>query len=217
MATGRFVRRITAGQGYLLQVGPRRTHTFSVIEIPAGALVTGLLQAQLLRGTQMAVTVHIRAPWLLERTVTTEVNQLAVAHPRGSFPVADIRIARAITVGPRVILTDLGFAVAPEDPSTGERLLGDYGILYHLSAELTNPLDRPAIFEVMARAVTGPARGMLLIGDGAVDFGLLRVGDERYVTAFDLEPGETRTVEMVTMPAAGSFYPVRLTVQGTAR
>jgi hypothetical protein len=37
------------------------------------------------------------------------------------------------------------------------------------------------------------------------------------LTSIDVAPHETRTVEMLTMPAAGSFYPVALAVQGVSR
>lgn len=217
IAAGRFVSRITAQQGYVLEIPRRSAHTFSVVDIPPGTLVTGLLQAQLLRGTELAVTVHIRAPWLLARTVTTEVNQVAVAHPRGVFHTAEVHIARSVSVGERILLTDLGFAATPTDPATGEVLRGDYGILYRLSVELKNPGDRPAIFEIAARAVNGPARGMLFIAGTVADFGFLRAGEERFVAAIELAAGETRLVDMLTMPAAASFYPVRLSVQGTSR
>jgi hypothetical protein len=216
-AAARFVRRLAAGQGLLVDIPGRGAHTVAVIDIPPGALVTGLLQAQLLRGARAAVSVHIRSPWLLERTVTTEVNQPAVAHPRGVFRIAEVRIARSVRAGERVLLTDLGAAVTPDDPSTGERLRGDYGILYRLAVTLDNPLDRPVGFEIVAQALNGPARGMLLIAGSPVDFGLLRPGDERVLTSIDVAPQQTRTVEMLTMPAAGSFYPVALAVQSVPR
>ncbi len=216
-AADRFVRRIAAGQGYLLAIGARRVHTFSVVEMTPGALVTGLLQVQLLQGSRLRVTVQIRAPWLLDRTVTSEVNQVAYAHPRGAFRTAEVRITRAVRTGERVVLTDLGFAVTPDDPATGERLVGDYGILYRLTVELLNPLDREAAFTVSAQAMSGPSRGMLLVAGTPLDFGLLRTGEERVLTSIDLAAGESRTVEMLTMPAAGSFYPVRLSVRGAAK
>jgi len=212
-AAARFLHRLAAGQGRLLDIPGRQAFTFAVIDVPAGSLVTGLLQAQLLRGARVTVSVHIRSRWLLERTVTTEVNQTAVAHPRGVFRVAEVHLARSVRPGDRLLLTDLGVAVTPDDPATGERLVGDYGILYRLSVELINPLDRPAGFDVTAQALNGPARGMLLIEGSPVDFGLLRVGEERLLTSLEVAPHDTRVVEMLTMPAAGSFYPVRLTVQ----
>lgn len=212
-ATARFVRRLAAGQGLVLDLPGRRAYTFAVVDAPPGALVTGLLQAQLLRGAQVTVSVHIRAPWLLARTVTTEVNQPAVAHPRGVFRIAEVRLGRTVRDGERVVLTDLGAVVTPDDPATGERLRGDYGILYRLIVELINPLDGPVAFEITAEALNGPARGMLLIDGWPVDFGLLRVGQGRVLTSLEVAPHDTRIVEMLTMPAAGSFYPVRLAVQ----
>jgi hypothetical protein len=216
-AADRFVRRIAAGQGYLLEIAPHQSHTFSVVEMTPGALVTGLLQVQLRGGSRLTVTVHIRSPWLLERTVTSEVNQTAYAHPRGAFRTAEVKITRTVRSGERVVLTDLGFAVTPDDPATGERLAGDYGILYRLTVELVNQSDREAAFTISAQALSGPSRGMLLVAGTPVDFGLLRIGEERALTTIDLAAGESRTVEMLTMPAAGSFYPVRLTMRGAAK
>ena len=124
---------------------------------------------------------------------------------------------RSVRTGERVVLTDLGFAVMPADPASGERLIGDYGILYRLTVDLVNPTSSAAVFTMSALAISGPSRGMLQIAGTAIDFGLLHAGEERILVSYELGPGETRTLDILTMPAAGSFFPVRLSVWGVPK
>jgi hypothetical protein len=67
--------------------------------------------------------------------------------------------------------------------------------------------------DLVALAAGGPARGLFLIDGALVDVGYLRANEERAVTSFTVAPGSVRDVTIVTMPVAGSFYPVRLTAR----
>jgi hypothetical protein len=65
----------------------------------------------------------------------------------------------------------------------------------------------------MAFAAGGEARGLFIVDGTLVDIGYLRANEERAVASFTLAPGAVRDVTIVTMPVAGSFYPVRLTAR----
>lgn len=211
-ATSRFLRRLEKQQGYVIDVPPGHSHTFTVHEMPQGSLVSGLLQVQALAG-RLDLSVHIRSPWLLAHTITSSVNQPAYPHPHGTFQVSEFSVARSALTRERVSLVDLGVAVSPVDPSTGVRLSGDYGIVYRVALELRNSSEFSEKVSLMVTAAGGAARGIFLINDEPVDVGILRPNEEREIFSLIVPGGESRTLTVVTMPVAGSFYPLRVTLR----
>ncbi|HET8679577.1 MAG TPA: hypothetical protein VFM39_05615, partial [bacterium] len=175
--------------------------------------VSGLMQFQVVEGGPVDLTVHVRLPWLLDRTVTTDLGPWAFPHPRGTFPGSLVEVKRDVPVDQTAAIGDLGVMSDLKDMRTGEPLVGDYGVLYRFRLRLVNPTDRQITSDLLANAAGGPARGLFLIDGGVTDLGLLQANEERVVTSFMLAPRGTRDVMVVTMPIAGSFYPVRLALR----
>lgn len=215
IAAARFLPRLDRGQGYVIDVPAGRRHTFTVHEMPPGELVSGLLQVQNLSG-RLHLGVHIRSPWLLERTVTSEVNEPAYPHPHGSFAASEVSVAASVRAGETALVTNLGLMLSPLDPVTGVRLAGDYGVLYRVTLDLVNSTDLDARFALVATAASGPARGMVLVDGEPADLGFLRQGQERTIASVTVPARDRRQVTVLTMPVAGSFYPVRLVVRPDA-
>mgnify|MGYP000315472311 CR=1 FL=1 len=213
VATLRFLRAVADGQGYVLELPPRSTYTFTAQGLAPRQLVSGILQVQLLEGEALEVALHIRSPWLLQGTVTSEVNQPAYPHPRGTFQLTTVTVGPTVDVTRAAVLVDLGTWGRPRDLRTGEVLVGDYGILYRLAPVLVNPQPRELSVDLTATAAGGPARGVFLIAGEVVELGVLRAGESQRLATWTLAAGETRAVEILTMPAAGSFYPVRLALR----
>ncbi len=213
LATARFLSALTAGQGYIVEVPPRGRSEFTAYTLAPQALVSGLMQFQVVEGGPIDLTVHVRLPWLLDRTVTTDLGPWAFPHPRGTFPGALVDVKRDVAADQPSPIGDLGVMSDLKDVRTGEPLIGDYGVLYRFRLRLTNPTDRQITAALMANAAGGPARALFLVDGLAADLGLLQANEERMVTSFVLAPGGTRDVTVLTMPIAGSFYPVRLEVR----
>jgi len=211
-ATSRFLRRLQQQQGYVIDVPPGHSHTFTVHEMPPGSLVSGLLQMQALAG-RLDLSVHIRSPWLLARTITSSVNQPAYPHPHGTFQVSEFSATRSALTRERVPVVDLGISVSPVDPSTGVRLIGDYGIVYRVVLELRNLSEFSEKVSLIVTAAGGAARGIFLIDNEPVDVGILRPNEEREIFSLIVPAHETRTLTLVTMPVAGSYYPLRVTLR----
>lgn len=209
-STARFLDALVGGRGYVVEVGPGGSTSFTAYTLAPSALVSGLMQFQVLEGGPIELVVHVRLPWLLDRTVTVDLGVLAFVHPRGAFPGSVVEVVRELPVHERAAVADLGLTSDLRDVRTGETLVGDYGVLYRLRLRLVNPTDREATAQLVALAAGGLARGLFLVDGAAVDIGLLRAREERVVTAFSLAPGAAREVTVLTMPVAGSFYPVRL-------
>ncbi|MDR7522289.1 MAG: hypothetical protein QN168_07495 [Armatimonadota bacterium] len=209
-ATARFLGALLAGRGYVVEVPPQRSATFAAQTLAPGALVSGIMQFQVIEGGPVELVVHVRLPWLLDGTVTADLGPWAFPHPRGTFPGSAVEILREVPVHAPAAIVDLGVASGLHDVRTGEPLVGDYGVLYRLQLVLTNPTDREVTAALVATAAGGLARGLFVIDGAPTDAGWLRPGEDRALASFAVGPLSAREVAVLTMPVAGSFYPVRL-------
>ncbi|MDR7426453.1 MAG: hypothetical protein QN209_08340 [Armatimonadota bacterium] len=208
-AAARFLRNLAAGRGYVLEVPPNSAYAFTVQTMAPRQLVSGILQLQLLRGEELEVRVQVRLPWLLEGTVPLPVYQVAYPHPRGVFPLPTVTVHRRVELGGPVPLVDLGAAAGLQDVRTAEPLVGDYGVVYRLLLTVAGgPTEVQA--ELVAVAAGGPARGTFLVDGRPVEIAIYRPGEERVLGTLTVPAGQSVQVGVVTMPAAGSYYPVRL-------
>lgn len=212
-ATRRFLAALVAGQGYFVDVPDGGAATFTAYTLPPDALVSGLMQVQVTQGGPVEVVVHVRAPYLLDHTVTTDLGPTAFPHPRGTFPGALVEIERDLPAHMPAPVVDLGVSAGLRDVRTGEALIGDYGVLYRVRLRLTNPTGREVNTVLAANAAGGLARGLFLVDGAVTDAGLMRPYEDREIAPLAVAPGESRTVTVVTMPLAGSFYPVRLSLR----
>lgn len=212
-STARFLDALVAARGYVVEVPARGATTFAAASLAPQALVSGLMQFQVLDGGPIDLIVQVRLPWLLDRTVTADLAPGAYPHPRGSFPGSVVEIVREYPVDIPAPVGDLGVMSNLREARTGEPLTGDYGVLYRIRLRLLNPTDREVTAALVANAAGGPARGLFLIDGAPVDVGLIRATEDREVATFTLAPGTRREVVVLTMPVAGSYYPVRLTLR----
>lgn len=211
-ATARFLQNLVASRGYVLEIAPRSSFAFTAQTMPPLQIVSGILQFHLLQGEELGVRVQIRSPLLPERTTDSPVSPEGSPHPKGIFAGPTVTIARAVDPTQAATIVDLGFVATLRDIRTGEPLNGDYGVVYRLTITATNPLPREVSAEIMATAANGPARGAFLI-DGRLVEVSFRPNDERVLWTLTIPAGQAVQVQVVTMPAAGSNYPVRLTLR----
>jgi hypothetical protein len=212
-STQRFLDALLAGRGYLVEVPPGGTTTFTAYALAPLALVSGLMQFQVIEGGPVELVVHVRVPWLLDRTVMTDLGPSAFPHPRGTFPGSVVEVAREQPAHQPGMLVELGVMSNLRDVRTGEALVGDYGVLYRVRVRLVNPTEREVTTALIANAAGGLARGVFYVDGTPVDIGLVRPYEDREVAAFTVAPGNAREVSVLTMPVAGSYYPVRLGVR----
>jgi hypothetical protein len=209
-STQRFLDALLAGRGYIVEVPAGRSTTFTAYELPPLALVSGLMQFQVVEGGSIDLIVHVRVPYLLDQTVMTDLGPSAFPHPRGTFPGSVVEIAKEQAAHQAGAVAELGVMSNLRDVRTGEALVGDYGVLYRVRLRLVNPTDREVTTALVANAAGGLARGLFYVNGTPVDVGLVRPYEDREVAAFAVPSGGSRDVTILTMPVAGSYYPVRL-------
>ncbi len=212
-ATVRFLQNLAAGRGYILEIPGHSSYTFTAQTLAPLQLVSGILQLQLLAGDEVEVRVQVRLPWLLDRTVTLPVNQVAYPHPKGVFQSPTVTIARTVDLAQTTAIVDLGSAAGLRDVTTGEPLIGDYGVVYRMTITAVNSWAREAQAELVATAAGGPARGAFLIDGRLVEMAIFRPFEERVLATVAVPAEQAVPISVVTMPTAGSYYPVRIALR----
>ncbi|MCX7642200.1 MAG: hypothetical protein N2116_00095 [Armatimonadetes bacterium] len=97
-----------------------------------------------------------------------------------------------------------------KNPLKGKTLHGNYGVLYKVTIKFVNPTGRSWKAQVVVEPAGGVVRGAFLVNDKLVELPLLRPYDEHVIHEFTLQPNQTRTVNVITVPSAGSFYPIQI-------
>ncbi|MCL6499358.1 MAG: hypothetical protein K6U07_04975 [Firmicutes bacterium] len=208
-AARRFLELLGRGAGYVLEIPAWGEHRFTTQRTPPGYVVSGLLQVQVLEGGPLEVSVSVRTVYVLDRAVRWEVEPDDKAHPRGVFGPPLVEVEATLVVGEEW-QTEIGRSRQLRDLRTGTLLEGDYGVTYRLRLLLHNPTDRPADVELVLVASSGPAYATFLVDGQLVDLKFVAAGRNAQVLAATLAPREVRAVELVTVPEAASWYPVRL-------
>jgi len=95
-------------------------------------------------------------------------------------------------------------------PLKGRVLHGNYGVLYRVAIKFVNPTNRSWRAQIVVEPTGGVVRGAFLVDGRLVELPLLRPYDEYVIYEFTLQPNQTRTVTVTTVPSAGSFYPIQI-------
>ncbi|MCS7224878.1 MAG: hypothetical protein NZ959_10030 [Armatimonadetes bacterium] len=95
-------------------------------------------------------------------------------------------------------------------PDGIKRLQGNYGVIYRVRLHFVNETDRVHLATAEVEAAGGVARGALVVDGRLVQLPTLQSHQRWPLTSFELNPGERRTVSLVTLPAPGSFYPLHI-------
>ena len=180
-----------------------------------GEIVSGVGSLALLAGEALIVEVvaHAAPPLPACRSITTIPDHLS-------------RLSRFDFAG--VVETQASFAAGdpwrfirvghiPTANDEGKLLHGNYGVLYWIDLQISNPTTERTEVELAAHAPGGAARMVLLLDGQLLDTPLLNPTAYYLIHRWVLKAGESRRVVVGTMPQAGSNYPVALILRTPPR
>lgn len=114
--------------------------------------------------------------------------------------------------GRRKISKTLDLRIPIDSLRIGEA--GDYGVLYDAELKLNNPTPGPKQVKIFFSPAGGIARGVFLWDDSLMDTLVVHPkGETLTVKSIIVAPFEFKTIRLITMPEAGSYYPVDMVFQ----
>lgn len=94
-----------------------------------------------------------------------------------------------------------------------DKLSGNFGVTYNLTATLENPTGTASDIELVFEASAGYSGALFVINGQLVRTPLLQPKAETQIAKFHLDAGASRTIQVMTVPLSGSSYPATLTIR----
>ncbi|HJP82088.1 MAG TPA: hypothetical protein VJ835_01165, partial [Fimbriimonadaceae bacterium] len=94
-----------------------------------------------------------------------------------------------------------------------DKLSGNFGVTYTIKALVENPTSTASEVEVVFEASAGYSGAVFYVNGQFVKTPLLQPKTEAQIAKFNVEPGQTRNLSIVTVPLSGSSYPATLTIR----
>jgi hypothetical protein len=115
-------------------------------------------------------------------------------------------------VGGRYGFVRIGQKPIARDDS-GQRLDGNFGVIYNISASFKNPTDLATDVEVVFEASAGYSGGLFVVNGVLQRTPLLLPKQETRIAKVHLPPGANHSMSIMTVPLSGSSYPATITVR----
>jgi hypothetical protein len=210
-ATKDFLVDVVQNQGRLLQIPANATQVIAQQNMPAGAIVTNLLQLRVLEGSTVHLTlVAQNASDDPETALTTgQLLTSTVKHARGIYTVPEFHFATQWNVNDAYLELPIGQLPLPNSLA-GEALSGDYGVLESFVVNVQNPLSTPQSIAIYETPRGGHATGTYLIDNVLVQSHQTAAFTRFKVRQYVIPAKGFVRVTIVTMPEAGSSYPLNL-------
>ena len=210
-ATKDFLVNVVQNQGRLIQIPGNATQVIAQQSMPAGQIVTNLLQLRVLEGSTVHLTLVAQDASDDPATALTTGQLLTstVRHARGIYTVPEFHFATEWNVNDAYLDLPIGQLPLPNSMK-GEALSGDYGVLESFVVNVQNPLPTPANIAIYEEPRGGTATGTYLIDGVLVQSHQVKAFSRYKVRQYVVPAKGFVRVTIVTMPEAGSSLPVNL-------
>lgn len=94
-----------------------------------------------------------------------------------------------------------------------DKLQGNFGVVYEVQGLFSNPTQDPVTVDVFVEASAGYGAALFEINGSLQGFGMMQSKSETRIARVRLAPGETRTLQLKTVPLSGANYPMTLTAR----
>jgi len=230
LAADPFFRAWVTGSGEIVTIPPRSRMPLSLRRLAPKQTASGLCTLRLLPGgpASLVVTADAVRPFPLvgdwaaaeaSPTPWREVGTPALDKPLPVDPPSVLVFPKPFRTeeviyqvgGPFRFVRVGQKPIARQDG--GRPLDGNFGVIYKVSATLTNPTQAAANVEVVFEASAGYSGALFFVDGEYQRKPLLQPKAESQLVRFRLAPGETRTVNISTIPLSGSSYPATIVLR----
>jgi len=210
-AAYRFLGQYATHAGFLMQIPANTTVPLLLHDLPPLGVVSGIVQLSLVTGDRLNLQVVARLAGEMDPPTDSFIPDFDNVHQRGAF--ANPYIDRQVTFvagGSPVIMTLGDDRDLMREGATGERLQGNYGVIYTFEIHASNPTSERVVASLVMHADGGQARGTFIVDNRLINGPAVEPNAPKTVATIALMPGESRIVRITTMPESGSNYPVHL-------
>ncbi len=210
-ATRDFLVDVIQNQGRLLEIPASSTVPIAMQDLPSGAIAANLLQLRVLSGGDIHLT-------LVAQNATDDPNSAlttgallmsTVRHARGIYDIPEFHYSAQWNVDDAYLELPIGQIPLPNQLK-GEALAGDYGVLQSFVVNVQNPTNRPQAIAIYENPRGGRATETYVIDGVLVQTHQVPPFSRYKVRQYVVPAKGFVRVTIVTMPEAGSSYPLRL-------
>lgn len=176
---------------------------------------SGIIQVRQMEGSSSYLRITDAEPYVdnvFKGTIAASSNALMMKMSDQVYPQPSKVIEADYAVGGRWAFIPIG-KHAVEDSSAQKKLYGNYGVTYTINVKMENPTPETKKVNILFDPTAGLAGGVFIIDGKFVSTKYAKPPTEYPLASYDLAPGETRTVQITTIPLAGSNYPANLVVR----
>ena len=208
-AANEFLGNRAGNVGWIIPVPPRTAAPVLAHRVTANATASGVVEMRTSAPADLRVRLYL-APQRAER-LPYRISAYSESPLLGKwqYPGPRREVSAQYVVGREWAFVTIGDR-AVAGVVEGDRLAGNYGVIYDVELDLVNPTAEPAPVLIALEPAGGPARGTVLIDGRPAEAAVLYRDSEAELARYILGPGEGRRVHIRTMPQGGSNYPVRL-------
>ena len=225
-----FLRSWISDSGEVVTIPPRSCIPISCRKLKPKAVISGLCSIRHVGGTSkllvrtdsMGVD-DLEPRWQLAVSSSTpwrEVGALAnrtwdMANYNISehvYPTPFQSVTADFTVGGRFSVTRIGQRSIARQDSSG-RLDGNFGVIYEISATISNSQAVDSDVEVVFEPSAGYSGAIFQIDDRYVITPRILPKNEARIAKYRLKAGEIRKLKILTVPLSGSSYPASLFIR----
>jgi hypothetical protein len=210
-ATRTFLTDVIQNQGRLVSIPGKTSVNVAEQDLPPGNIVANMLQLRVLSGGDVHLTLFAQdageSPYVA--LASTDLLESTHKHARGVYSIPEFHYATQWNVNSEYLELPIGQIPLPND-LLGEALAGDYGVLQSFVVTVQNPTSSPQAIALYENPRGGRATGTYLIDGVLVQSHQVPAFSRYKVRQYVVPARGFVRVTIVTMPEAGSSYPLRL-------
>lgn len=214
----KFMRSWISQQGEIIEVQPGGAVPVFMKKLWPRQTMSGLARLELLEGgphqlllTEEAILLSGPSEPFLVQSVSRSIPQ----RPQLSKHIFQkpFQLIQANYVhGGRFEFVQIGANPLPNTDGS-EKLEGNFGVIYHIQANISNPTPKQAEIEVVFEASAGYSGAIFVVDGKLVRPQLLQSKKEYLISKVQLAPGTKKSFRMITIPLSGSSYPAMITIR----
>jgi hypothetical protein len=210
-STKGFLVNVIQNQGRLITIPGNSSLNIADQDMPSGTIVCNLLQLRVLSGSKVHLTLFAQNAADDPHMALGNLDLLEATHKhaRGIYAIPEFYYATQWNVTGDYLELPIGQIPLPNHLQ-GEALAGDYGVLQSFTVNVQNPLSTPQSIALYENPRGGRATATYLIDGTLVQSHQVPAYSRYKVRQYVVPARGFVRVTIVTMPEAGSSYPLKL-------